>query len=91
LRDSQSDKKTEYKDDVHEQLSNIWKEIIDLPEDYNVSFDDSFFELGGHSISIIQLITSINEKYSIELPISILNDNITLRSIYDIVKGNEGI
>lgn len=56
---------------VEEVVARIWFEAIGLDE---VGMNDNFFELGGDSLLAMQVITQVNEKFKVDIPLSILYD-----------------
>jgi amino acid adenylation domain-containing protein len=54
---------------VERVLAEIWSEVLDVKQ---VGVFDHFFELGGHSLSATRLITRIQSKFQIELPLRII-------------------
>lgn len=57
-----------------EAVCGIWREALQL--DY-VGPEEDLFDLGGHSISILQIISSVNKRYGVELPMEVFFDNPT--------------
>ncbi|MER7625278.1 acyl carrier protein [Streptomyces sp. NPDC126503] len=46
-----------------QQVSEIWAEVLALPE---VDVDANFYDLGGHSLLLIELVGRLNQKLGIE-------------------------
>ncbi|WP_253182420.1 AMP-binding enzyme, partial [Bacillus amyloliquefaciens] len=49
------------RNEIERDLVDIWKSVLKTDE---ISIDDNFFELGGNSISISNVYTKIEKKYS---------------------------
>lgn len=54
---------------VQEVLSHIWTQVLHLEQ---VGIRDSFLELGGSSLLAGQVISRVNKKFSVELPLKSL-------------------
>lgn len=64
--------------DVERKLVDIWKGVLKVD---NVGVIDDFFALGGHSILVTQVINAVNGLYNLNLPVRILFENSTIRSL----------
>lgn len=51
---------------VEEELARIWCEVLRLDR---IGIHDSFFTLGGHSLSATQVISRINNIFTMEIPL----------------------
>jgi acyl carrier protein len=51
---------------TEQTLSEIWMDVLGIS---SVSMDDDFFDVGGNSLSAIRLITLIQDKFEITLPV----------------------
>lgn len=52
--------------DVEEQLSNIWREVLEINL---VGIHDNFFDLGGDSLAAMRVMVRLKETMLIELPV----------------------
>jgi amino acid adenylation domain-containing protein len=68
---------------IEELLVSIWAEVLQLKQ---VGIHDNFFELGGNSLLAMQLVTRINEAFSIELPLRSLFECSTIAQIAELVE-----
>ena len=60
------------------EVAVIWKDILEIRK---VSKSDNFFTIGGTSLLAIQLINKLNEKFDIDLPLSIIFDYPTISKL----------
>jgi amino acid adenylation domain-containing protein len=54
---------------VEMMLAEIWVNILDKPE---IKSDDNFFRIGGHSLSAIRLVTEIERRVGVKVPVRTL-------------------
>jgi amino acid adenylation domain-containing protein len=82
---------TEYKADIQEidagaafvsdterDLADIWRALLALPE---IGPEDDFFEAGGDSLQATSLITRMEKKFGIEVPVRTLFVGPTIRQL----------
>jgi amino acid adenylation domain-containing protein len=55
------------RNELENQLCQIWGQVLGLPEDA-IGIQDDFFALGGHSLSAFRVLSLANEAFSIKLP-----------------------
>jgi FkbH-like protein len=61
------------------ELAAIWAELLKVPQ---VGPDDRFFDLGGHSLLAVLLISRVQEKMGVSLPVDdVYSGDITLRDL----------
>ncbi|MGC5327087.1 amino acid adenylation domain-containing protein [Brevibacillus sp. SYSU BS000544] len=51
---------------VEKKLAEIWREMLDRAQ---VGADDNFFDCGGHSLKAMVLMSRINQRFQVELPL----------------------
>ncbi|MDC6379895.1 non-ribosomal peptide synthetase [Pseudomonas graminis] len=56
----------------------VWKELLKIS---SFNLDDNFFELGGHSLLAISLVSKLQAVFGVEIPIDIIFESSTLRSL----------
>lgn len=66
------------RNEVESTLAEIWKEALGIPE---VGVNHNFFDLGGHSLIITRIMTEIQEKLGLEIPISRLFECLTIERL----------
>ena len=57
------------RNELEEQICQIWSEILNLPKD-KVGINDDFFKLGGNSILAIKLVSKLNKEVYYNISIS---------------------
>lgn len=67
---------------TEEKLVSIWQSVLDLDR---VGVNDRFFDLGGDSIKAIQVVSSVNQEFNVDLPASKLYSNPTVRDIAEFI------
>ncbi|MFJ4243824.1 amino acid adenylation domain-containing protein, partial [Streptomyces iakyrus] len=72
---------------TEELIAGIWAGVLRLDR---VSAMDSFFELGGHSLLATQVISRIREVMGVELAMSVLFDQPTVRGLAQAVAEASG-
>ena len=70
---------------TQEMLSQVWSEVLGIESYFKGSSKfniyDNFFELGGHSLATVKLIDRIEEVFQINLSISDLFQNQTIKGL----------
>ncbi|MCY8542057.1 bacitracin non-ribosomal peptide synthetase BacA [Bacillus haynesii] len=67
-------------------LLEIWKDIFGLD---SVNLDVSYYEIGGDSLKAISIITEINKRMNVEMPISEIFKNDTIIALDHYLKNRE--
>ncbi|KEO82732.1 non-ribosomal peptide synthetase [Tumebacillus flagellatus] len=67
-------------DRIVTELSGIWREVLQH-DDFDV--DDNFFDVGGHSFALAKAQSLLNEKLSLDLPLTDLFKYPTIQSLAD--------
>lgn len=57
-----------------------WSEILDIPKS-KICVNDNFFDLGGHSLLATQVISRIQQRFKIKLPLKTLFENPTIAAL----------
>ncbi|MFI0479419.1 amino acid adenylation domain-containing protein [Actinomadura sp. 9N215] len=65
-------------------LAGIWAEVLGVDR---VGAHDTFFELGGDSLLAMQVIARVRRVFGVELPLSVLFDQRTVRGVATAVEG----
>ncbi len=76
---------TEYapaRNELEREIAKIWSEVLNTPE---IGLDDGFAELGGHSLAAIRLVSQINERFGVSVPLAAVLQGGTIRRIGELV------
>ncbi|MCP4157092.1 MAG: amino acid adenylation domain-containing protein, partial [bacterium] len=71
-------------DRIEENMVAIWTEILEhkpQAEGPGMSIDANFFHMGGHSLKAIVLISKIQKKFRVKIPLTTVFKNPTIRGI----------
>lgn len=69
-------------DELAGLLRAIWQQQLNLPA---IGMDDDFLALGGHSLVAIQIVSRVNERHQISLPVATLLRGGTFKWFVDLV------
>jgi acetyltransferase-like isoleucine patch superfamily enzyme/acyl carrier protein len=70
--------------DVHARLAVIFQHVLGVPLE---SMDDDFFALGGHSLSILTLVSQVNEVFGTSLEPVVLFERPTVNLLAQVLGG----
>lgn len=65
-------------DDFEDRIQSLWEKVLQIQ---NAGKDDNFFEVGGHSLLAVDLISQIEKEFDLNLPLSILFEFPSIRSV----------
>jgi len=74
-------------DEVEATLAGIWQELFGIER---ISIEDDFLALGGHSLLAIQITTQIRNTLGVDLPVSALFEQPTLRGLAERIRAERG-
>ncbi|MBO1351401.1 MAG: thioester reductase domain-containing protein [Hormoscilla sp. GUM202] len=60
---------------VESELAGIWAEAIDISP---IGVWDNFSELGGHSLTIVQLLSQVQDRFGVKFPLHTFFENPTV-------------
>jgi amino acid adenylation domain-containing protein/non-ribosomal peptide synthase protein (TIGR01720 family) len=63
---------------MEETVYKVW---VDVFQKDDISTTDNFFEIGGHSLRAVQVIAKLNQVLSLNLPIQILFESLTIAAL----------
>jgi acyl carrier protein len=63
---------------VEDSLAEIWAEVLKLER---VGIHDNFFDLGGHSLKATQVMSRVQQKFQIQLPLRNLFETPTIAGL----------
>ncbi|MGY4828000.1 type I polyketide synthase [Sphaerotilaceae bacterium SBD11-9] len=72
------------RDALEKGLAELWGKLLGVE---GVGIQDSFFDLGGHSLIAVRLFNEIADKFSIDLPMSVLMQSPTIEGLATLVRG----
>lgn len=67
-------------------LIDIWQEVLGVK---GIGIDDNFYELGGHSITMMNILSKIEKKLSLEVPFKVFLENCSIRTLSDKLANNK--
>ena len=68
---------------TEESLSRLWEELLGVK---GINAADNFFEIGGHSLVVMQLVSRIHARWSIDLRISDVFDAPTVVAMASVIE-----
>jgi amino acid adenylation domain-containing protein len=67
---------------TEEVLATLWAELLSLDK---VGIHDNFFALGGHSLLAVQLVSRIEQRFDIKLPLSQLFTSPSIETLATVI------
>jgi len=71
------------RDEIEEGVAGVWQELLGIE---SIGAQDNFFELGGHSLIATQLISRLNKRFRIVLPIKSIFEAPTIAGLSEHVR-----
>ncbi|HKE57443.1 MAG TPA: SDR family NAD(P)-dependent oxidoreductase, partial [Pyrinomonadaceae bacterium] len=68
--------------EVEEIIARIWAELLGVEQ---VGIHDNFFDLGGHSLLGTQLLSRLQQKFQVEIPLRTLFETQTVAGLAEII------
>jgi amino acid adenylation domain-containing protein len=68
------------------KLTGIWENVLKVE---NIGTNDDFVRLGGHSLSAAAVSASINKEFGVDIPVSGLFNNPTVKALARCIDGAE--
>ncbi|GAB3429681.1 amino acid adenylation domain-containing protein [Niabella aquatica] len=72
--------------DIEKNMARVWSQVLEVSP---VGTGDNFFELGGNSLLAQKAISSLNEKFHYDIPITKLYQYPTIAGLQRILKGSQ--
>lgn len=72
------------RDAIEKTLAELWGKLLGVE---GVGIRDSFFDLGGHSLIAVRLFNEVNDKFKVDLPMSVLMQSPTIEGLATLVRG----
>jgi amino acid adenylation domain-containing protein len=60
-------------------IAAIWKTVLQINNDNTIGIDDNFFDHGGNSLSLMQIVSQIQQQYQVEMSIATFFNQPTIR------------
>ncbi|MCU0286480.1 MAG: phosphopantetheine-binding protein, partial [Acidobacteria bacterium] len=67
---------------IEEKIAGTWKNILKLDQ---IDVNTSFFNLGGTSLNIIQVNTQLKNLFNIDVPVAVMFEHPTVRSLSEYI------
>ena len=82
IREENNQTIIEPRNETERKIASIWQELLNLPK---ISINSNFFELGGHSLLASQVISRLQDTFSVSLSLKNLLDAPTIVSLSQMV------
>ena len=70
---------------IVQSITDLFREVLKLPTDYQIAPSDSFFSLGGQSILLLRLQAKIKRSFKVTLTLADLFKAPTSAGVYDAI------
>ena len=67
------------------EIASLWAEVLARDK---IALDDNFFELGGNSLSVMRVVSRVQLRFDIDLPLIALFQMPTVRQFASLVSGS---
>jgi amino acid adenylation domain-containing protein len=84
LAQSRPRKITLPRNETEKVLRDIWRELLGLDQ---IDIHDNFFELGGHSLMAVRMLSAIEERLGLELPLATLFELSSIAELASELRG----
>jgi hypothetical protein len=68
---------------IENSLSHVWEELLGVK---GIAPADNFFDIGGHSLVVMQLVSRIHARWSVDLRISDVFDAPSLSALASVIE-----
>lgn len=68
---------------AEQEVARLWQELLGVE---NLDIESHFFQLGAHSLTATRLTSQVNERFGIELPVSVVFAAPRLREFARVVE-----
>jgi amino acid adenylation domain-containing protein len=72
---------------VEEILCNIWEQVLKVP---SVDVEDNFFDLGGHSLLATQIMSRVEQVFSVHMPLRSLFESPLVKDMAQRIEQKRG-
>jgi FkbH-like protein len=70
-------------EELEKSVTEIWQEVLSIE---GIGVNDNLFSLGGNSIQATQILSRINQKFDLRLPLRCLFDSPTVAGLLDLIR-----
>ncbi|MBU2285260.1 MAG: AMP-binding protein, partial [Gammaproteobacteria bacterium] len=70
-------------DEVEQEVWRIWREVLGTP---SFGVNESFFELGGSSLRMTQVLSRINARFHVELPLADVFEHASVAALAEQIR-----
>lgn len=63
-------------------ITEVWRNILGIE---TIDIEENFFNLGGHSISAVEIFGVVNDKFNLNLPLSVIFEAGTIKSLSEVI------
>ena len=77
---------TKSNDNTEEILVDMWKNILNIND---IGTNEDFFEIGGDSLSAIRLLSNIKNTFNIDISISDIFNNSTIKNLSTFINSHD--
>ncbi len=67
---------------IEQEIATIWQELLGIEK---IGIHDNFFDIGGNSLVATQLISRIQEIFSVDLPLASLFEQPTIANLAELI------
>ena len=85
-RENEEKKLVAPRNTIEKCLKEIWNETLHIEQ---ISIHDNFFDLGGHSLLAVQMITQIEKRLGVNMPVSALMKSPTIARLGMLISRNQ--
>ena len=78
----------EPRDELERALVAVWAEFLGVD---TVGVDDDFFDLGGHSLIAVRILTRVQNRYGLQLPLATFFDAPTVARLASVIRAEKGV
>jgi|GEM_PF-2000811 len=73
------------RDEIEKKLVRIWSETLGI-EGEKIGIENDFFECGGHSLSLVTMISHIQNEFGIQIPVTQIFEKPVIKEIANYIK-----
>jgi acyl transferase domain-containing protein/thioesterase domain-containing protein/acyl carrier protein len=70
------------RNDAERAIADLWGKLLGVE---GVGIHDSFFDLGGHSLIAVRFFNEVNDRFGVDLPMSVLMQRPTIAGLSELI------